>query len=78
MVMGGGSSNLDGPNALRLNRPLNAYKYEQECIPVGCVPSAAVAISGCGGVWPGGVCQGGVSAHEGVCGGGVFTTHTPL
>ena len=28
----------------------------QECIPVGCVPSAAVAISGGGGVCLGGVC----------------------
>ena len=28
MVMGGGSSNFDGPNTLRVNRPLNAYKYE--------------------------------------------------
>ena len=53
MVMGSGYSSFYGPNALRVNRPLNAYKYEQECIPVGCVPSAAVAISGCGGVCPG-------------------------
>ena len=67
MVMGGGSSNFDGPSALRVNRPLNAYKYEQECIPVGCVAPAAVAISGCGGVWPGGCLSG-----------GVFATHTPL
>ena len=33
----------------------------QECIPVGCVPSAAVAVS-----W-GGVCRGCVSARGGVC-----------
>ena len=41
---------------------------EQECIPVGCVPSAAVAV--CwrrGGVClHGGVCPGGVSAWGGV------------
>ena len=36
-----------------------------ECIPVGCVPSAAVAVGG-GGVYPGGV-----SAQRDVC-------HTPL
>ena len=51
---------------------------KQECIPVGCVPSAAVASVGGGGVWPegdvwpgeGGVClprgasdQGGMSAQ---------------
>ena len=35
---------------------------KQECIPVGCVPSAAVAFLG--GVCPGGVCQGGVPAWE--------------
>ena len=54
---------------------------KQECIPVGCIPSAAVAV--ClggvstqggiclGGGLPCGVCKGGVcpgvSAHEGVC-----------
>ena len=55
---------------------------KQECIPVGCVPSAAVAIWG-GGVCPGsgclpgrgvclwGVCPGRVSAHAGSAGGGV-------
>ena len=51
---------------------------KQECIPTGCVPSAAVAISGRGGVCPGsecllgrGVCLGGVCPC-GVClGGGV-------
>ena len=33
-------------------------KCKQECIPVGCVPSAAVAVSrrgGCTGSWAGGV-----------------------
>ena len=50
----------------------------QECIPVGCVPSAAVAVSPGGGVCllPGGVCSGevsapGVSASEG----GVVSQH---
>ena len=40
----------------------------QECIPVGCVPSAAVAVSWREGCLPGGgvVCPGGVSA-QGVC-----------
>ena len=33
---------------------------KQECIPVGCVPSAAVAV-------PGGVCLGGVCLIGGVC-----------
>ena len=35
----------------------NVFLLEQECIPVGCVQSAAVAI---GGVCPWGVCPGGV------------------
>ena len=46
--------------------------YPQECIPVGCVPSAAVAVCEGGDVWPGGcllagICPGGclpgMSAH---------------
>ena len=46
----------------------NGKEQEQECIPVGCVLSAAVAMSikactGQGGVCLGGVCLGGVSAH---------------
>ena len=47
------------------SRPGNIL--EQECIPVGCVPSAAVAVSGARGVFPG------VSAQGGVClrGGGL-------
>ena len=53
--------------------------YKQECIPVGCIPSAAVVVSGEGvssleggclpkleGVCPGGDCLG-VSAQGGVC-----------
>ena len=45
----------------------------QECIPVGCVPSAAVTISGREGVCPGECLPGeGVSAQgRGVCRGGV-------
>ena len=40
---------------------------EQECIPVGCVPSAAAAVpEGVGGVLPGGVCASwGVCASQG-------------
>ena len=38
-------------------------KPKQECIPVGCVPSAAVAIYRGGGTTPGGVC----SCGQGVC-----------
>ena len=34
----------------------NKYITQQECIPVGCVPSAAAAISWGRGVLPGGVC----------------------
>ena len=38
-------------------------KSEQECIPVGCVPSAAVAISGAGSAYRGVSVRGwGVSA----------------
>ena len=33
-----------------LNRKTCSY-YKQECIPVGCVPSAAVAVSRGGGIW---------------------------
>ena len=37
---------------------------KQECIPVGCVPSTAVAISPGGGcLLPGGVCSGGVCSR---------------
>ena len=47
--------------------------YEQECIPVGCVPSAAVAVSSEGVSCLGGVClPKGVSALDGVCLGEVF------
>ena len=45
-------------------------KYQQECIPVGCVPSAAVAVCGGGGegVCPGGcVCPGEGCVCPGVC-----------
>ena len=53
--------------------------HGQECIPVGCVPSAAVAVVGWGCLHQsmlGYVCPGGVSApvHAGIClsGGGGF------
>ena len=61
---------------LQLPFKVNKYGYimKQECIPVGCVPSAAVAVYWGGGVFPGGgVCQGGsvwgvcMSAQRGVC-----------
>ena len=42
---------------------------KQECIPVGCVPSAAVAVCWGGVCLGGGVCPG-VSAQGGVCPGG--------
>ena len=45
---------------------------KQECIPLGCVPSAAVAVSGEGGVSARGGLARGVSAHgEGFWVGGV-------
>ena len=40
---------------------------EQECIPVGCVPSAAVVVYWVGGCLPGGMFAQGVSAQRGVC-----------
>ena len=46
------------------SRPGNIL--EQECIPVGCVPSAAVAVSGAEGVFPGVSAQGGVCLRGGV------------
>ena len=55
---------------------LHAKYYQQECIPVGCVPFAAVAVSR-GGVCSVGCLLMGVSASggcllmEGVCSGGV-------
>ena len=67
---------------IRLNRvQIHSHKNlfsntKQECIPVGCVPPASVAISGGGsahrGVFaPGGVVYLGVSAGGSVCPGGV-------
>ena len=44
---------------------------EQECIPAGCVPSAAVGI-GEGDVCPGGCLLWGVSVQGGVCPDGIF------
>ena len=46
---------------------INKIRWDQECIPVGCVPSAAVAA---GGMYPSVHWQGGVSQHalgSGVC-----------
>ena len=44
----------------------------KECIPVGCIPSTAVAVSRGGGcLLPGGCLLLGVSAPGGVCSGGV-------
>ena len=48
-------------------------KIKQECIPVGCVPSAAVAVCWVGG----GVCLGG-SVKGGVCPGGGVSARHPL
>ena len=44
--------------------PCNGKSSEQECIPVGCVPSAAVTVGGGGGLSAqGGVCpEGGLRA----------------
>ena len=69
---------------------MESYTYfseilsKQECIPVGCIPSAAVAIGRgvcLGSCLPGSVCPGGflpgvsawgcLSAQRGVCPGGV-------
>ena len=54
---------------------------QQQCIPVGCVPSAAVAVCwGEGGVCPGGVCLGQVVSSRvgvGVCPGGCVCQTPP-
>ena len=47
------------------------HLQKQECIQVGNVPSAAVAVSGV--CLPGGVCLERVSAQGGVCLEGVYT-----
>ena len=51
---------------------LSSEINKQECIPVGCVPSAAVAVGR--GVCPGGggVCPGGISQHA--LGSGVYSS----
>ena len=46
-------------------------KIQQECIPVGCVPSAALAVWWGGGGAQGGVCPVGVSDQRGVFPGGI-------
>ena len=40
---------------------------KQECIPVGCVPSAAVAVSRAGGTWSGGCTWSGGVPGPGGC-----------
>ena len=59
--------------SLRRVDPGSSLICQQEGIPVGCVPSAGVAVGGGGGLSAGeGVsAQGWVSAWEGVCPGGV-------
>ena len=60
-----------------------SFTSKQECIPVACVPSAAVAVC-LGGVYPGGakVCPGGEGLLRGVSAQGVSTwgwvSSTPL
>ena len=44
--------------------------FKQECIPVGCLQSAAVAVSGGGDVCPRGCLPGGSAWGEGVSAGG--------
>ena len=52
---------------------------KQECIPVGCVPSAAIAMSIPACTAQGGVCPRGVSAQgEGVCIPACAEAQTPL
>ena len=46
---------------------------KQECIPVGCVPSASVAVSRGGGCLPGGCLPKGCLLGRGICLGGVST-----
>ena len=53
------------------------HAWGQECIPVGCIPPASVAVFGGGGCLPGGVCQAGLPGG-GVCLGGVCLPHTPV
>ena len=50
---------------------------KQECIPVGCVPSAAVP-SGGGGVYPSMHWAGGVSVRGGLCAWGCLLHTSPL
>ena len=54
-----------------------SFHLKQECIPVGCVPSAAGAVSGAGRDMPWGVClprgEGVVSARGGGCLGDVVS-----
>ena len=48
----------DGNYQTIKNKLITPPYNSQECIPVGCIPSAAVAVGGGRGVLPGGVCPG--------------------
>ena len=50
---------------------IQEFYLQQECIPVGCVPSAAEAVCGVSARGRGCLPGGGVSASEGVCPGRV-------
>ena len=53
----------------------NEFSHKQECIPVGCVPSAEVAVSAPGGggyLVPGGVPAGGYLPGAGLARGWVY------
>ena len=57
-------------NSRKLTSLKPTLQDKQRCVPVGCVPPASVAISGAGGVWPGGVCLEGFCQGGGVGGSG--------
>ena len=65
------TTNTSGMNPTTCQRLLafgqSVKYYEQECIPVGCVPSAAVAVCRRGLSAQGVFARGGVSALGGVC-----------
>ena len=56
-------------------REPKSKQLQQESIPVGCIPSAAVAVGG--GVCPGECMPGGVSAEGGVYSGMPWGKHLP-
>ena len=87
-------TNFSVPNcAVGKDLQKSKKKFKQECIPVGCVPSAAVAVLREGGVCPGGVvypggvirgclprwvCQGGVCLEACLLGVGGCTPPPPM